>query len=67
MKEKTTIKPKKVIVPPLRIDGSKYLDQSRFPKVVTNGYEFLFKRKYVESLTNMLKSLTNEMIKIKNV
>lgn len=47
----------------------KYLDQSRFPKVVTEGYELEFKKNYDSTLKNMLKDLTIKIVdlnKIKN-
>jgi len=42
----------------------KYLDQSRFPKVVTEGYERNFKSFYTFTLENTIKELAIKANKI---
>jgi len=41
-----------------------YLDQSRYPKVVTNGYERLFKLNYRKTIRSIAKNLASEMFKM---
>ena len=42
----------------------KYLDQTRYPKVVTEGYEKEFKQNYNKQILEMGKQLINEMLGI---
>lgn len=46
----------------LKKDGTKYVDQSRFPKVVTNGYEAEIKKDYDNTLKNMLKDISVKLV-----
>jgi len=45
-------------------EKKKYLDQSRFPKVVTNGYELEFKQNYDLTLKDMLKGVITKVVEI---
>jgi hypothetical protein len=42
----------------------KYLDQTRYPKVVTEGYEKQFQENYHKQVLEMGKQLINKMLKL---
>jgi len=45
---------------------AQYRDQSRFPKVVTLGYEKEFVKEYIDTTHKMTKDLARKMVEIIN-
>jgi len=48
------------------VQGKNYRDQTRYPKVVTSGYERVFKNDYKQISKNMLIHLGKTMVQIIN-